>query len=79
MSVGILCDVCREAVPEFTLPAGFRDDNSAAVLQVSIVRGNQSLDYCRRCFCNFLVQLANVSAPDGFSYYEKNENLVEEK
>ncbi len=81
MSVGIVCDTCGEATSEFVLPAGFRNENdknkNSPLLQISIIRGKASLDYCRRCFCNFLIQLANISAPEFISYHEKDSRLVE--
>ena len=77
MGIGITCDECGEAVTAFTLPAKFKDETKGFVIQISVIRGKASLDFCKRCFCNLLLSLASISAPQGFSYHEKNEQLVE--
>jgi len=61
MSVSLKCDNCGKATDDFSLPMRF--SNGKTIIEIGILKGAQSLDFCRFCFTNLLVTLAIVVKP----------------
>ncbi len=70
MSVGLLCDSCRNDAGDFHIPDKSVDPSTGFFITVNVERKTKSgerasVDLCRRCYSEMLYRLLSNAVPDG--------------